>query len=470
MQPVDDISLKILDEIGRGESRGIEFEAGVTDDGKYLQDVVAFSNGVGGRILFGVDDDGTIIGIPDDLLFSMMDSIADSITSSCRPLVSSDMFNVTIGDMNVIVVDVIPGRDTPYHLESEGRIRGTYVRLAGRSKLADPDMLRSLEIRGAGESFDRLNCPGTIADGDGINRLCGRLSVYGTWITPESLEVMGVLSRDVRGYVATNAYALLTGNPFPHARIQCARFSDNDGLVCTDSADLEDDIISQVEGAHAFILKHLDMRSETDDLAVMDHYEIPSEAVREAIVNAVVHRDYSLQTCSISVRVFDDRVEVESPGLLLMDASDLATGRSAVGNRAIASVFKAIGFIDRYGRGTRRMIELCEEQGCEPPGFNEEGKFFKVTFSRRVRMIPINGKVDAIIECIRGDPSMTQPQISEETGIPLSTVKKIMMRLRNEGRISREGSRKSGIWLVNRLNDVRFMVHIQLLVPLWFNF
>lgn len=452
-QPLDDLSIKILDEINLGESHNVELKAELPNDHrKYLKTVVAFSNGTGGRIFFGVRDDRSIIGIPDDFLFSTMDSIADSISASCRPMVSPDIFNVTIDDKNVIVVDVRPGRDTPYYLESEGRARGTYVRVAGISKVADQDMLKSLEIRGSKESFDRLDFPGIIVDNDELNNLCRRLSGYGLEITPTKLENMRVISRSFRGYMATNAYALLTSNPFPHARIQCACFRDAEGLTFADSIDLEGDIVSQVEDAHGFILKHLVMKSEIDGLIRRDTYEIPTAAIREAVVNAVVHRDYSMQTRSIFVRVFGDRVEIESPGLLLVDLSELGTGRSEIRNQAIASVFKAMGFIERYGRGMRRMVELCEEQGCEAPEFMENGEFFKVTFLRPVRSKPIHedGSVDVIIiECIRMNPSITQSQIARETGIPLSTVKRVMTRLKNEGRISREGSRKSGIWVVN---------------------
>lgn len=452
IRPGDDLSKRILDEIEGGESHNVEFKSDLLKDNKkYLKTVVAFSNGAGGRIFFGVKDDGSIVGIPDDTLFKTMDSIADSISASCRPMVSPDIFNVTVDDLNVIVVDVRSGKDTPYFIESEGRSRGTYVRVAGISKVADQDMLKSLEIRGSGESFDRLDCPSVEVDGDTLSKTCRRLSRYGMEITPVKLENMRVISPSFRGYMATNAYALLTSNPFPHARIQCACFRDADGLVFADSIDLEDDIVSQVEGAYGFVLKHLNMPSEIAGLVRRDAYEIPEAALREAVVNAVVHRDYSMQTCSTFVRVFEDRVEVESPGLLLVDLSEIGTGRSEIRNQAIASVFKAMGFIERYGKGTRRMIELCEQQGCKPPLFTENGEFFRVTFLRppRVQQTPEVEGAAAIIECIRANPSISQSRISQTTGMSTSKVKRIMSKLEENGTISRSGSKKSGVWILN---------------------
>lgn len=455
MRPVCDLSKRILEEIDQGESQDVGFESGLPDDERFLRTVVAFSNGAGGRILFGVEDDGTITGILDDSLFPTMDAIADSITASCRPMISPDIFNVTVEDRNVIVVDIRPGRDSPYYLGSEGKAHGTYVRVAGITKAADQDMQKSLEIRGSRRSFDRLDCPSVRVEGKELNDLCRRLSGYGSEFTLTRLENMGVISQGPSGYTATNAYALLTSNPFPHARIQCACFSDDKGLVFADSADFERDIVSQVEGAYDFTLRHLNTGSETGGLIGKDAYEIPAAAIREAIVNAVVHRDYSMQTRSIFVRVFDDHIEIESPGLLLVNLSELATGRSEIRNQAIASVFKAMGLIERYGKGTGRMIELCMKQGCDPPDFSVNDEFFKVSFNRPIHSQAVHGNtnVAAILECIRMDPTITQSRISQDTGISLSTVKRAMMKLQDEGIISREGSRKSGTWIINRPKD-----------------
>ena len=319
--------------------------------------------------------------------------------------------------------------------------------MADISKLADQDILKSLKIRGSRESFDRLDCPSVDVDRDSLSRLCRRLSGYRLEISPVKLENMRVISPSLRGYMATNAYALLTTNPFPPSRIQCACFRDADGLVFADSADFEDDIVSQVEGAYGFVLRHLTMSSEISGLVRKDVYEIPEAAIREAIVNAAVHRDYSMQIRSIFVRVFGDRVEIGSPGLLLIDLSEIR-------NQAIASVFKAMGFIERYGKRTHRMIGLCEEQGCRSPVFKEKGVFFKVVFYRPIQTHHVPDGDDAIIiECIRENPSITQSRIAQVTGISELMVKKIMARLRDNGAISRSGSRKTGVWIVNDPNN-----------------
>lgn len=115
---------------------------------------------------------------------------------------------------------------------------------------------------------------------------------------------------------------------------------------------MEGDLIDQVVGAMEFITRNLSMSSTIDGLKRQDRYEIPIEALREAVVNAVVHRDYLMSSASIIIRIFDDRVEIDSPGLPLgFDVTDPESGRSVIRNQVIASVFEVIGFIERYGTG-----------------------------------------------------------------------------------------------------------------------
>ena len=440
-------------EISRGESNRLEFKKELPKDHrKYLKTVVAFSNCSGGRILFGVSDDRSIVGIPDDILFSTVDSITNSIVDSCTPAIVQNIYVETIGESNIIVVDVSPGVVTPYYLVSEGRRKGTYVRVNGTSVVADPDTLRSLELRGQRLSFDVLPNPTLPITGERIQSLCTRLSSYGTEVTPMKLVNMGVLQETVDGYMATNAFAMFTSNPFPHSRIQCARFSDSKGLVFADSRDMEGDLIDQVAGAMEFITRNLSMSSEINGLKRRDRYEIAPEALREAVVNAVVHRDYVMSSESITIRIFDDRVEVESPGLPLgFDVSDPASGRSKIRNQAIASIFKVIGFIERYGTGIPRMMDSCATNGNEPPVFSEDGQRFRVTFTRRTaRKVPNGSRVDAILAAIESDPSLTQKALSESTGIPVGSVKRILTELREEGIITRRGSDRKGEWIVKR--------------------
>ncbi len=449
---VDDFESSMLEEISMGETNRLEFKGDLPKERmKFIKTVVAFSNGSGGRILFGVRDDHEIVGIPDDSLYRIKDAITDSIYKSCHPVIVPEIYTVTLKDRNVLVVDVQAGDECPYFIKSEGLDRGVYMRISGTSVPADSTTIKILQMRGKKLAFDVMECPSVSVEEQELDILCRRLSSYRLPLTPEKLENFDVIKKRGRSYVATNAYALLTSNPFLHARIQCARFRGNNDLIFIDSTDLEGDVVSQIEGAMAFVLKHLNMGSRIQGLIREDFYEIPEVAVREAIVNAVVHREYMMDDSSIFVKVFDDRVEIESPGLPLgLDVHDVMSGRSKIRNQALASVFKAMGLIERYGGGVRRMVDACVSAGLPAPEFIEDRDYLIVRFTRPVGSQSAEGSDDRdlILTMIRKDPRIRQKDIAESTGMSLSKVKRIVADLRDCGKISREGNNRNGKWVV----------------------
>lgn len=448
----DDFESLLIEEISGGETNRLEFKGDLPKEHKkFIKTVVAFSNGTGGRILFGVSDSRDIIGIPDDSLYTVKDAITDSIYKSCQPKIVPDIYTVTIRDRNVLVVDVQPGDECPYFIKSEGVGAGTYIRVSGTSVQADPNMVRILQMRGRKLAFDVIECPSVPVQRPELDALCDRLSGYRLPITPEKLESFDVIKRRGTGYLATNAYALLTSNPFLHARIQCARFRGRDDLVFMDSIDFEDDVISQIEGSVAFVLKHLNMGSRIHGLIREDFYEVPEVALREAIVNAVVHREYMMEDSSIFVKVFDDRVEIESPGLPLgLDVHDVMSGRSKIRNQALASVFKTMGLIERYGGGIRRMVDACVSAGLSAPEFIEDRDYFVVRFARPMQTVPSDLSDDAlaVLSMIRRDPKIRQAEIATGTGMSIAKVKRIIATLRQSGILIREGSSRNGQWIV----------------------
>lgn len=456
-----DIADRIAERIKEGESNNLEFKSKLPDDHKkYLKTVVSFSNTVGGMLLFGVNNDGSIAGIPDEEVFIVKDSIADSITNSRQPQIVPEMYIVTVEGLNVIVVQMMIGTNGPYFIKSEGRTNGTYIRVGATNRVADPNRIKALELRSMNMSFDGLDCPSVKADERTIKELCDRLSSFKGAVTQTDLLNMGVIKEGSMGYLATNAFALLTKNPYIHARVQCARFRGNDDLVFQDSRDFTGDIVGQVVGALDFVLNNIQMHSKIDGLVRDDYYEIPKNALREAIANAVLHREYLMTDSSIFVKIFDDRIEIESPGLPLgLNISDAISGRSIIRNQVIAYVFKSIGFIERYGTGIRRMIAECEQNNVPKPRFTADGEYFIVTFLRsevqkekaKRSFGTVEEKKNAILDLMeRLDSGYTQTDISTITGISLSDVKRTMLNLQKEGLLERKGNKRNSEWIVKR--------------------
>lgn len=192
--------MTLKDEIERGETNDLEFKRIPNEDrAKFLKTVVAFANGKGGRILFGVNDDRTICGISRDILFQEMDAIVDSISDACEPRVPVDIGIEHIDGMAVVVLDVLSGSHPPYYIKSEGHEDGVYVRVGATTRQVDDATRRELAFLGEGRSFDGEPCLKAKIDDKRVNeafRDCGLRDL--------SIDDTGFATR-MNVYRATNA-------------------------------------------------------------------------------------------------------------------------------------------------------------------------------------------------------------------------------------------------------------------------
>ena len=309
----------LQDEIKNGESSVLEFKRELPTDGKkYLKTIVAFANSKGGKIVFGVDDKTLdIVGVDNSKVFQFMDAIANAVSDACEPMIVPDIKMQTIDDKLVIVVEVHQGQDKPYYLRTEGIKNGTYVRVGATSRPATAEKIKELMLYGSNRYFDEQPYSSEPAQEDKITKLCDVISKYSHKdVSVEQLRGWGLLVADDTGkLLPSNAFELMTDNHIPFAEIQCGRFKGNEKLVFIDKREIEGPIYQQIEKSCEFVLEHINLGAEIKGLHRVETYEIPEEAIREICTNAVVHRNY-LQRSYIQVAVFDDRVEIKSPGAL----------------------------------------------------------------------------------------------------------------------------------------------------------
>lgn len=231
-----------------------------------------------------------------------------------------------------------------------------------------------------------------------------------------------------------------------------ASFKGTDKTNIYDRNDVKDDLLTQFNGAVAFLKKHLNVRSEIRGFDRFDIYEIPLDTLREAVVNAIVHRNYTINGTSIYVRIFDDRVEIENPGGLPDGITKRDFGKSSVRrNPIIADLFHRMGKVERMGSGIERMRELMREAGLKEPVF-EMDAFFRVIFYRDPRYSLKAGKditrktTRKIIEAIAKKSDITQKELAELIGITDDGIKYHITRLRKKGILKRIGPDKGGHW------------------------
>lgn len=163
-----------MEEILAGESKNVEFKEILPERSiKYMKSVVAFANGTGGKIIFGVaDKTREVVGLGEEDVFKKMDAIANAVSDSCEPAIIPDITAQTIDGKTVIVVEVSEGRQRPYYIKALGKEGGVYVRVAGTTRLADEYMIKELMFEGSNRHFDQVLCTGLTITDEQINELC----------------------------------------------------------------------------------------------------------------------------------------------------------------------------------------------------------------------------------------------------------------------------------------------------------
>ena len=381
--------MTILEQIARGEGKTLEFKAAIPTSERLAKSIIAFANIGGGKILIGVKDDGTVIGIENSEVPDYMDRIANMVHDLIHPLIVPEIYGYSLQERTIIVVEVYPSPLKPHFLKSLGKAAGVYIRVGATNKQADLEYVQELERQKLNISFDEDCCADCPEKAEIIEALKKLLAIQlRKEITEETLANLKFLKVQQGKLQLTNAAPILMGT-WEHVHIKCARFKGDDSDVFIDRKELNGDLFLQLENAMKFLLANINLSGEVgaDHLRLIDKYEIPPEALREALVNAIVHRDYVMSGSDIKVAVYDSRIEITSPGAFPrgITLEEVLDGRSEVRNKVIARVFKEAELIEQWGRGIRKLTRLCLEAGLKKPDIVETGMFVQVTFYRKNR-------------------------------------------------------------------------------------
>lgn len=382
-----------IEEIVHGESKNVEFKVSLPkDSAKYMKTIIAFANTQGGRLVIGVEDKTrSITGVDDDSVFQIMDSIANAVADSCTPQIVPNIELQTIDKKTVIVITVAPGPNRPYYLKAKGKRDGTYIRIAGTSRPADPEKIKELEMEGAHISWDELTCIGYEATETEIKKLCKDIMKYRETVGLPQRKVTEVqlinwklLKKTDTSLLASNAYVLLVSDYFPFSKTQCAVFKGTERTVFLDKREFTGSVYEQIEDATAFVLRNIRLGAAIEGLVRKEAYELPIEAIREMIVNAHCHRNLTEASC-VQVAVYDDRLEVTSPGGLYngLTYEEIMSGHSKLRNKGIANIFHQMGFIEAWGTGIRRIRQAAEQYGLPDPDIQVFDDMFRVNLYRR---------------------------------------------------------------------------------------
>lgn len=453
----------------------------------WLKSVSAFANGEGGTLIFGISDDNEIIGLTnaeDDAEF-----ISETIKTKLDPIPTIDLKFKELNGKKLIFLYVNEGQETPYYYIGDKQ-RLAYIRIGNESVVADRIQLKQLVMKGSGRTYDSLpssykfeNMAFTKLKSVHYKRLQRSFedSEFVSW---------GIL--DEAGKL-TNAGALLADDsPMRQSRIFCTRWN---GLTMTnglgeaiDDIELEGSVIRQLQDAVTFIRNNSHKRwwKENDHREELPDY--PERAVTETVANAIIHRDYMQMGSEIHVDMYDDRLEIYSPGGMmdgkLIQQLNPLTVPSKRRNPLLADFFSRLGLMERRGSGMKKIIDAYKQYEhlttYHAPEFNSNSSEFHVTlwnlnyveeeeseflkekkeflkgpneFLKEKKEFLKDEKEflrvkRMIYKMVSTNPQITVAKMSVTIGLSDRQVRKYIKKMTDLNLIIREGGRKNGSWKI----------------------
>lgn len=412
------------------ESRRLEFKEIVPKGDQLAKTVIAFANGAGGKIVLGVKDSPReIAGVDEKKIFETEERINNTVFDLCNPVIVPEVYLQSVSGKTLLVVEIFPGSNKPYYLKNTGKHEGTYIRVGSTNRKVSIEMIEELERQKRRISFDSLPVYDLTPDDLDLSRFKKEFKEKsGKEIKGDILKNKGLLHSERDKVYPRNAAILLSDSSvrkqyFPYAKIECARFKGSKKNVFLDQLTIEEPIFASIEPCIAFIKKNIALGSTIGEIYREDRWEYPLEAVREAIINAVIHRDYSILGSDIKVAIYDDMLEITSPGSLpdLLSFDELGSGRSEIRNRVIAPIFKDMTLIEGWGIGFQKMKEYLSEYPELDLILQEVGHAFQVQFVKKGTKQALSKHQAGTKSKIEKGPS--QGRVRAESGLSQGRVK-----------------------------------------------
>ncbi|MDO9519025.1 MAG: helix-turn-helix domain-containing protein [Pseudohongiella sp.] len=360
--------------IRQPEGKQLEFQRDLSSPQPLIKSLVAFANTAGGQLFIGISDSGEIIGVDDPL--SEEERLSNLIADSISPRLLPSIELLTVEGKTLLCVEVFLSSSRPHFLKAVGPNQGVMVRIGSSNRQADPQLIAELQRQAAGETFDAMPMPElSLSDLDMI----AMQQQFGADnpLDEQKLLTLKLLVRHQGRMVPSKGAVLLFGKQrtlyFDDAWIQCGRFRGTEKVDIFDQTELHDSLPQTVDSIELFLKKHAFKSAEFIGMRRTDHWSIPLTILREVIVNALVHSDYSQRGSPIRVAFFDDRIEIESPGMLMpgMTVEDMKRGVSMIRNPVIARVFKELKLVEQWGSGVKRIFADAAAQGLPEPRIEE---------------------------------------------------------------------------------------------------
>ena len=422
----------------RGESYNVDFKVTVPQKVRDItQEVCSFANAAGGYVLIGIDDNGSIKGVSLDN--AKRSSIQNSI-GEISPALHCELYPVEVDGKEVWVIDVPAGRLVPYFFGGS-----VFLREGPNSqKITNAEESRELFQRAEKIYYDSI--PQKKYDifdhlDNNIIKIFRREAHISNNVDDKQLLV-NLQAFTENEEVRRGAILFFDRHPeelFFHAVVRCTQFKGTDKLHIIDDKTFVGPLYAQYEQALSWIMDKMRLEYVIKGTGSrVEKWELPLEVFREALVNALAHRDYYEQGAFTTVDLFDDRIEISNPGGLLPLVAKHFGRRSLSRNPYIFSLFMRMNLVEHVGSGIGRMKELMLNAGLPEPEYETEG-MFTVTLRRKASVVENPGLSELekqVKDFMSVEIKPSIDELCEKTGKKKSTIYNTLKSLREKGYIS----------------------------------
>lgn len=358
----------------RFENQNVEFKQEYVQD--IRKEVMAFINAEGGTVLVGVRKDGVVLGLdnPDEVMLQAANSLKDSLVPDVMPFVS--IRTLELEGKDVVEIEVSTGTNRPYYLREKGlRAGGVYVRKGSSSQPMTDEGIREMILQTSGESFEATRSMNQELSFHTMTFEMARRSIEFGNAQMRTLKLIG------EDGLYTNLAYLLSDQCQTSTKV--ALFQGTDKAVFRDRKEFTGSVLKQLEDAYQFIDLSNRTKATFSGLERIDTRDYPEEAVREALLNCIVHRDYSFSGSTL-INIYDDRMEYVSLGGLVpgLELQSIFLGVSQSRNPNLAAVFYRMHLIESYGTGIGKIQRVYADSLVKPEFETAKG-VFRVTLPNR---------------------------------------------------------------------------------------
>ncbi len=426
------------------ESETVELKAIVVEDIK--KEIIAFANCEGGKLYIGVLDDGTVAGLdnPDETSLQISNIVRDTIKPDLRMFLHYE--TVTIDEKKIVVVDIQQGTERPYYIAKKGlRPEGVYVRQGYSSVPATNTAIRRMIKETDGDHFEEMRSLEQKLTFESARKIFSERNVKFGFT---QMKILGMATQDG---VYTNL-GLLLSDQCVHT-IKAAVFQGTTQSEFKDRREFSGSLFRQMDEAYDFIDFRNQTHSTFDKLYRIDRRDYPETAVREALLNLLVHREYSFRA-STFISLYADRLEFTSIGGLVSGVSlnDITMGISVCRNTKLANVFYRLELIEAYGTGIIKIMEAYEGTGMTPQ-IEASDNAFKIILpnlnampesARKMQGKPAVGTPEErVIALAKQRGFVTRKEIEILLGMGQSSCGRLLKKMIDNGLLIQEGKGKN---------------------------